>query len=490
MSTYAAAQAAKLSEKKKAMELAILECGNRQIEWRALLEKGLGQDGEAMPIETLSRLAGMAAAFLSITGGEIARRFNKEHLRVVAMKELELTCKDQINATAQQTQPQIPLERIQKLIDELVCDTVKAYDHWFCDPPVGNSLLTLEEAVKTVAEPVLPLVVPPLPSLALADVSDSNSNEPSSQPQQVQPQPQPVQPQSQPQSQQLSAQKSSARAMGFGRLFEKGTNLFTPASQSRLYVRSDRPLKANVANAIAAAAAAAAAAEAQLRLRQQKHVAKKSSGRSRSRTMTVIKPTNKDAVPKHNLIAMKDMIAAPRKAATSSSVSKKSAGADVDAVGKGQHGSLSSQWGKSPAPFVSAMSLLQEQLLPGICCCCSGDIAVKKAVLLQCECVLSFCLECARRQLFESMRVKTISTDTLDVLSVYCPSCKQRPVVGNELKGSNLVAASIIAAESAEQSLVCYRPLIFSLFCLYIISSSFSYSDIFVGFSSSSTVTS
>ena len=55
------------------------------------------------------------------------------------------------------------------------------------------------------------------------------------------------------------------------------------------------------------------------------------------------------------------------------------------------------------------------------------------------------------------MRDKTIGTGIGDVLSIYCPGCKQRPVVGNELKGSNLVAAGIPAAEAAEQSLVRFR---------------------------------
>ena len=155
-------------------------------------------------------------------------------------------------------------------------------------------------------------------------------------------------------------------------------------------------------------------------------------------------------MPMHNLIAMSGMVAAPKKAATvATSVAMKAAVLD-----RGQYGSVSSQRSKGLAPIASAILPLQPQLLPRICCCCSGDIAEKKAVLLQCECVLAFCLECARRQLFETMRDKSIGTGVGDFLSVYCPGCKQRPVVGNELKGSNLVAASIPVAEAAEQSLV------------------------------------
>ena len=42
----------------------------------------------------------------------------------------------------------------------------------------------------------------------------------------------------------------------------------------------------------------------------------------------------------------------------------------------------------------------------------------------------------------------------LGEVSVYCPSCKQRPVVSHEGKGNNLVASSVREALSAELALV------------------------------------
>ena len=94
---------------------------------------------------------------------------------------------------------------------------------------------------------------------------------------------------------------------------------------------------------------------------------------------------------------------------------------------------------------------LEQLAIPRNCCCCNSDIAVTKAVLLPCECRHAFCLDCARRQLFETMREEAIG---IEDVSVYCPSCKQYPVVGNGRKGSNLVSSSVLASLAAEQALV------------------------------------
>ena len=91
--------------------------------------------------------------------------------------------------------------------------------------------------------------------------------------------------------------------------------------------------------------------------------------------------------------------------------------------------------------------------VPLLCCSCNSDIAVTKAVLLQCECKHAFCLDCARKQLFDTMRQEAIG---IGEVSVICPSCKQRPVVSKEGKSTNLVTLSVLAAQSAEQDLVCY----------------------------------
>ena len=127
--------------------------------------------------------------------------------------------------------------------------------------------------------------------------------------------------------------------------------------------------------------------------------------------------------------------------------------------------SSSSSSNKRAHKTAPTMSSAHLAVPPRYCYCCKSDIAMTKAVLLSCECKHAFCLDCARGQLFETMRNETIG---IGDVSVYCPSCKQSPVVSNERKGSNLVASSVLASLAAEQDLVCSVHLLCTLVVMVV----------------------
>ena len=123
----------------------------------------------------------------------------------------------------------------------------------------------------------------------------------------------------------------------------------------------------------------------------------------------------------------------------------------------GNNGSSNSS--SNLAPLASGTSSARPAMLSH-CCSCRSDIAETKAVLLPCECKHAFCLDCAQEQMFVTVSIEKIG---IDEVSVYCPSCKQRPVVSHEGKGSNLVASSVREAQSAEDALVRHIMLCFVL---------------------------
>ena len=108
------------------------------------------------------------------------------------------------------------------------------------------------------------------------------------------------------------------------------------------------------------------------------------------------------------------------------------------------------------------------------CYKCDGDIKKTKAVVLPCECLLAFCTACARKQLFQTMKENV--TGIADV-SVYCPKCKESPVLDSEKRGNNVIKSSINEAQMAVAEWVsstnCNEPSDSFLILLFILFSSF-----------------
>ena len=98
--------------------------------------------------------------------------------------------------------------------------------------------------------------------------------------------------------------------------------------------------------------------------------------------------------------------------------------------------------------------------VPRNCYQCGGDIRKAKAVLLACECLLAFCDDCARKQIFQTMKEKVVG---ISDVSVYCPSCKAYPIVPppvneNDIVGNNLQKGSVEKAQAAVKEWVCFHP--------------------------------
>ena len=77
-------------------------------------------------------------------------------------------------------------------------------------------------------------------------------------------------------------------------------------------------------------------------------------------------------------------------------------------------------------------------------------------MVLSCECLLAFCDDCARKQIFQTMKEKVIG---ISDVAVYCPKCKTFPILDDHKQGNNLLKESVVKAEAAVKEWVRFVPL-------------------------------